>query len=1239
MDISAAALAQQAQQEDAQRLAVPGRIVGDALAQDDQSMCLEEAYGAGAGSADYELRVAQFTAELAGDGLPPQLTMNRGADFLQQGMLPDIQRLWRSCDSQLVLWKYADPRIPELTEYCGVTQQIVTVATARPKHFVSGVDHFLVISTPVEISLHALRFAPGSDHLLPPIRSQHAVATDDVVVGAIACDSGSGRIFLGGNDGCVHEFQYFDDEARWFGRPKKCRKSAVNWTLQSQMPTILQRVWVSLFGPSEAITQLVVDSSRGLLFALSSLSTITVFQIPPNRRDSSGNLEEPPLVLLCSITQTAIAAEVGRIKDRLFPGLRPANSRGFSFGAFPSATGSTSAPRLIKLLPIAKAHGGNIIACAFAEDGTRVFIRGNFRKEASASIGVGQATDAYSAASAGSQGISRGITITSLAVHHARFLDAAAPKDLRVRDAFIADGIVLLLCRLSGSAMPVQGGVDPDRVGEAAVSEDAVLALSVDLRAVAQRQGRNRSPWLGANSGLAEHVDVIRLAGQGDTRHQTGDIIGIAPLASSLPRPLQTLYNSSPGNGLVLPVAGLSELAKQQLLPAPRFMLVSTLGAHVLKKIQPLDVFQERLLLGDLNLLQDFALQYTVEQTCALCFQILTQAVTRPLTQKPSGSSMTGGRRSSQSMSSGGLVSQLDDRRSSMIPSLMGTSQYQDPCEELLLYRAEQLLLAPQLSMQMGFVQVLPSVEPQSQTWAQGSQLGQAVQLRSTASLSGRLRGLYLYLSRLLRPLWLAPIMLVTWAPPQGSKAGHTKRRRDEWWPPPPDPPPVAKGAQWQCSFSRAQRMHVCGQLTMLGKTLDLCLPRLVPEDPPFQLASPANRQYSPTQEEAAAAGGAMKLIQTVLEGLNFLELLSGCTDALSTALCPAEVLHRFSELTFRDLVCSPEARRILQQLMRSGIVACRQLHSQCPSLFSAADLEVQEAYQLLKVVQESIASTASTGSTLDLARLSGLMQRALRTLQQHASRVDLPEAADRLRAVGACKPLIALCSSVARARDPRDEAMRPQDPANPRIQQLHYARLECYQVVLELLEDFLSFARKHGMTQSPASLLQTSLPFAGATVRGNAELPELLPARVQEKDSVTILHALLRHCLEAPQYQADELFHFCILKWMMQTGLPPFQYKSPYLKNFLEVHARDQPELLCRYLQHNGRWAEACDAYCSLAKGAADGSGRSVQDRLVALQNAATCARMPGSSRRVEPILRMMAELNPQQEDFAKAQ
>eukprot|EP00930_Biecheleria_cincta_P056234 TRINITY_DN42394_c0_g1_i1.p1 TRINITY_DN42394_c0_g1~~TRINITY_DN42394_c0_g1_i1.p1 ORF type:complete len:1375 (-),score=190.03 TRINITY_DN42394_c0_g1_i1:50-3868(-) len=1255
--------------------------------------------------------------------------MQVSAKFTQQGFLPDIQRLWRSCDSRLILWKYADPRVPEVTEYHGVMQQIVAVATARPKDFVAGIDHFLVISTPAEISLHALRFAPGSDHLLPPVRTHHAVATDDIVCGAIATDPSSGRIFFGGNDGCIHEFQYFDDETQWLGRPRKCRKNTFSrmHAIQSRLPTFLQRVSEAVFGPSEMIAQLVVDSSRGLLFALSSLSTdstaiwhssmstITVYHLPPCRRDSAGRLEEPPLVQLCTITQNSVAHEVARIKGRLFPGLLPSSHRGLNpFAAVSAATGMTAMPpRFVRLVPVSKGQGGSVVACIIAEDGTRVYLRGVYRTPLfSQSTGSGVSASDASGTYGGSYNthdmMRRTATMSSLAVHHVRFLDASAPRNLRVRDAIVENGITLLLCRIPAqSSVQAEQTDNPSKPEEVSSGEDAVLAFSLDMRAVAQRQSRGRSPWLYSSAVMVEHIDVIRLGrpDQGESATDTsGQIVGIAPLANPIPRPLQSLYSKTPGNELVLPVLGLSELAKEQLLPPPRFMLLSTLGVHMLKKIQPLDILRECVLTGDLASLQDFILKYTAEQTSAILFQLLTQAVPRALEAQGLGpglampayrSGAVGGDRASThrawiesatdglhqaagygpletgSLRSGTLSTALPQlardgdfgharqsghgdfmRRLAQMPRL-GSSAVaafpsQEPMDETALLRVEQLLLSPHVARQMGLAQAWPAVDSQRSqsqpSWTPGSSLGHCMQAGSTHCLSGRLRGLYLYLSRLLRPFWLAPIMLVTWpASAPGSEASRLKRRRDEWWPPPPEPPPSAKGAQWRCALSKMQRIHLQTQLTLLGAALERCLSRLgIDETVRVHAPGSTAANGAPVQEEAIATDGAVRLISTALEVLDFLELLSSRGDSMSAAPCQPETLLRFSEMTFRDLVCQPEARRVLHQLLQAGIVGCRQLHSRCPSLFSTADLQVQEAYELLKRVQTSLGSASVGGSALDLARLSHLTQQALQILQKHSSQVDLMEVTSRLRSVGAFKGLIALCLSVARCRDPRDEAIRPQDSANPRIQQLHYARLECYQMIIDVLEDFVAFARKRGMMLS--SWLHSGGPHevsAGSPGLVRTDLPELIPAQVTEADAIAILSALLRHCLEGREHQADELFHFCVLKWMMQCGLPPYKYNSPYLKKFLETHAQDQPEFLCRYLQHHGRWAEAYDAYLALAKkvhkrhAGTDASTNDesmalgIQEQLLLLQNAAICARMQGSNRRVEPILRMMTELS----------
>lgn len=1137
--------------ETLQRLILPCRLLGEALAQDDQFLSLEETCAPGAGSADYDFRLPQFALDAAGtSGLPSSL------GFTQQGLLPEIQRLWRSFDSKIVLWKYDDPGVQEVTEYTGVSEAVVAAAIAHPKEFVQGIDYFLVLATTLEISLHALRFAPGSNRLLPPVRTQFSVASDDISMNAVVCDPSSGRIFLGGRDGCIHELQYFD-ESRWMGR-RKCRKTAVSWNLQSQLPAVLQRVCVAIFGPAEAIVQLTIDVSRGLLFALSS-TNITLFQIPPGQRDASGRLEEKPVVQLCSLSQSSIASEVGRIKARLFPGLLPVGSRGLSsFGS--GLVSAALPPRLIKVLPVERPAGGNVIACVVAEDGTRIFLRGNLRNVPQ------QGADATSARAAWP-------SITSMTVHHVRFLDANAPKELHVKDALWENGVTLLQCDL------------PSPEGH----REAVLALSADLRVVAQRQGRGRSPWVNV-AGTAEHVDTISLTQETELPR----IYAMAALPAPISKPIQQFFSAS--HGLILPVVHLSELAKQQLVAAPRFMIVSSIGAHVLRRIQPLDTLREHLLGGQLPALQDFVGQYTAEQACALLFQVLTQAMPKLNVQPGPGDK-------SASLSGRNKLLRKDQlgesKTGQMGPQLVG-AKLQDPSEEVLLLRAEKLLLSP-LAFQMGFSQALPSIDVgpmrgQPPFQMGGSSLGYSV-FQSATQLSARMRGLYLYLSRLLRPVWLSHVMHVAW--PATEKP---KRKRDDWWPPPPDPPPVAKGAQWQCGFSKSQRGFARSQLLLLKSALDRCLPRL----------TTASNPVSP--EDLDSANGALHLVTASMEALDFLELLSGCTAAMASGSCPAETLLRFSELTFRDLVCQPEARRILQGLMQAGIVACRDL-SNCPSLFSKAALEVQEAYEILKAVESSL--TAAVNSTLEIARLSHFTHRALAILERHAAHINLMEAASRLRAVGACKGLISLCSGVARARDPKDESLRPQDPSNPRIQQLHYARLECYQVVLGILDDVLSFARQRGRLQS-----SFALPPGGPQV----ELPELLPARLSEFDAIPILDGLLRHCLEGHRYQADELFHFCILKWMMQSGLPPYQYKSPYLKNFLLVHAKDHPELHCRYLQHNGRWAEACDAYLSLARNAELKPERQ-EDRLLMLQNAAICARMPRSNRKVEPILRMMSE------------
>jgi len=149
-----------------------------------------------------------------------------------------------------------------------------------------------------------------------------------------------------------------------------------------------------------------------------------------------------------------------------------------------------------------------LLLCVVAEDGTRIFLRGvtgwAHRLSNSSLKDPNKMNAASTSGSAFGNG--RGTSgcspqITGLAVYHVRFLDVNCPG-LRVRDAIDVFGNTLLLAqicshtdvkdlagRLWGAGSRVKATLEH-------TEGDVILAVSDDLRAVAQRQSRGRSPWL-----------------------------------------------------------------------------------------------------------------------------------------------------------------------------------------------------------------------------------------------------------------------------------------------------------------------------------------------------------------------------------------------------------------------------------------------------------------------------------------------------------------------------------------------------------------------------------------------------------------------------------------------------------------------------------------------------------------------------------------------------------------------
>ena len=162
-------------------------------------------------------------------------------------------------------------------------KQITAVELVHPRAgvFVSTISRLLVIATSVEIHLVGLSAepAPTGGQRVALYSTSMQINVKGIEISTIAGSAASGRIFFAGRDNDdIYELTYQQEE-RWF--QNRCGK--INHTgkgLSAFTPVPLLG-----FGsktPQEYVVDMAVDDSRNLLYALSSRSTIRVFQLTAN---------------------------------------------------------------------------------------------------------------------------------------------------------------------------------------------------------------------------------------------------------------------------------------------------------------------------------------------------------------------------------------------------------------------------------------------------------------------------------------------------------------------------------------------------------------------------------------------------------------------------------------------------------------------------------------------------------------------------------------------------------------------------------------------------------------------------------------------------------------------------------------------------------------------------------------------------------------------------------------------
>ncbi|KAF8069564.1 NUP155 [Scenedesmus sp. PABB004] len=233
------------------------------------------------------------------------------------GVFPEIRRAWASVDNSLFLWRY-DRSGDVPVEYSGEEQAICCVGLARPRPgvFLAAIQHVLVLATTVEVRRQPPAQPPPTPrprarrargraraHAAPARRGRrqivllgvctgpsrvgggdayeelslqpmplYSLPSDNTIMTCFA-SSAAGRIFLGGADGHVYELAYAASDS-W--RQRRCTKVRVTGGVAQLLPSFLPSF---LFGAPVPMDRLALDDERHILYALAANSAIQVFDL------------------------------------------------------------------------------------------------------------------------------------------------------------------------------------------------------------------------------------------------------------------------------------------------------------------------------------------------------------------------------------------------------------------------------------------------------------------------------------------------------------------------------------------------------------------------------------------------------------------------------------------------------------------------------------------------------------------------------------------------------------------------------------------------------------------------------------------------------------------------------------------------------------------------------------------------------------------------------------------------
>jgi nuclear pore complex protein Nup155 len=414
---------------------------------------------------------------------------------------------------------------------------------------------------------------------------------------------------------------------------------------------------------------------------------------------------------------------------------------------------------------------------------------------------------------------------------------------------------------------------------------------------------------------------------------------------------------------------------------------------------------------------------------------------------------------------------------------------------------------------------------------------GQAV---DNVKPSSRHEGMALYMTRLVRSLWKASVIIQGVSPTGGVSIKSTV--------------PLSKLTTVQDDLTKLSQFLEKNRSFIEG------------------LAGPESLQRVSSQQEEIALQGEhqalhslQKLNASIIEGISFVQMLfEERVDEIWTSLDDT-VKQRLRDLTYESLFSTDQGRGLAKVLVKAIVnrniaqgsnvdTVADALRRRCGSFCSADDVIIFKAQEQLKKASE-------VGAHSDRGR--NLLNESLRLFQQVAGALsfeNLQNAAEQFTMLQFYAGAISLALLVARESDRGNRALawvndgKPQ--GDPR-EAAYSSRKQCYDLVHRILQ-----AVDDATSREPEMI--DGRPTLAATKRNEAY------SVVNDSD--------------------DELFHFDLYDWYLNQGWVDrlLSIDSPFVVQFLQRSATtnaERADLLWRFYVHRDNFYDAAAVQLDLAK------------------------------------------------------